>query len=121
MLRTRRLAFGDGIAALESDAGAISPRSVEQIVYTCPAGKRAIVRDIQVTNWGTHPTLSWSFYVISGGDFGTIASGTTTAEEVTTSRSLDAVLEPGDTLRFAADQAELQWYISGAELDILPL
>jgi hypothetical protein len=86
-------------------------------MYTAPAGRTAIVKDLRicnVTGAGTSTILA----VHSGAHFCNLFIGTLGASSVAVLSPAFIVLEPGDELLVNAQAANsVTWYVSGAELD----
>lgn len=116
MLRSRLLAFG---STPLRELLPVEPRA-EYPVYTCPAGYRAIVRDVRlgfapgqeegivVSITVSGPAPSGSVYLLSG-----------RTEGLTLGWTCDVVLEPGMRLFVDTEVPWFSWLLSGAEL-VLP-
>lgn len=94
--------------------GNIPPAAIT--VYTCPAGKTAIIKDVQVQN-GT-ATTSFLLILRGGVQYPVVKHVTTTAL-VAASFVRWTVMEPGDVLQalwLSNDASNVMW-VSGAELD----
>lgn len=96
------------------------PRAwIETYPYQCPAGRRAIVRDVHLTPNGTAiPTETFTLGVYQdSGLIGVLAQGGLEGI-VTHHLVMDAVLEPEEWLYllYKSNTIGLNWVISGAEL-----
>lgn len=114
MVRTRRLALGALPAALETLP--LPPREVDSVIYTTPAGYRAIVRDVWFAS-ATPTTSDLSMGVLTPDSKlywfyrAPWPSGAKSVHAI-----MDQVLEPGDRLYLYSAQTLLVWAVSGAEL-----
>ena len=96
-------------------AGNTLPVSAIHTVYTCPAGKTAIVKDVRVSSAGSSVSRA-VVIALSGGQAISLldaAVGTTAVLSVLGF----IVLEPGDQLQVYSEGTAARVWISGAELD----
>ena len=96
--------------------GAIKATSTLAVVYTCPAGRTAIVKELSVGKGGTG-ALVCSFSVLRGAVAWFVA-GISLTNLGTQSSHQDRwlVLEPGDVLRAVTDGLTADVWVSGTEL-----
>lgn len=105
-VRTARLAHGLSTAA-----------NVTENVYTCPAGRTAIVKEISVQASGPGDR-DWGFFVLSGPLSVTVANGHFTGGGQAAHSGHFLVLEPGDKLQsYCSIPAGLAFHVSGSELE----
>lgn len=102
-VRSARLAIGDSTAGAAID------------IYTCPAGKTAIVKDVRV--WaenGACPRVA--VYVDSGADRAAFFDAAVGNLAVGVAQGF-IVLEPGDQVGIFSQTVAVAYHVSGAELD----
>lgn len=120
MIRTRLLTHGWLIPAVAKPV--VKPRAlVTELIYTCPDGMRAIVRDISLYS-ETRPAGSF-IGIRAEGNSGSFPGGAyiyATRSTVATfdHYTCDAVLDAGWKLWLDFTTPDLTWHISGAELPI---
>lgn len=104
-VRTKRLA--DGVSG---------PHDVTKRVYTCPAGRTAIVKDMRWSNlFGGATQTVWA--VESGPRTTNLYFATTTAGGVPASLTCYVVLAPGESLVVNCDVTDgVGYHVSGTEL-----
>lgn len=85
------------------------------IVYECPSGRTAILKDLQVTNAGSGARFV-APYVRRNGQNAWLAYTTLAAGASLSLAGRFTVLEPGDQLRMYADGGGLTLIASGAVL-----
>lgn len=101
-VRTKRLAQGTRAAGTDA------------VVYTCPAGETAILKDIRFWN-NTTGSVRSLVYVDSGPALCLILDVTAPAGEAR-GLAVWVVLAPGDTLRVASLSGQTNFRLSGTEL-----
>ena len=85
-------------------------------VYTVPAGKTAIVKDVVL--WGFVGGVSrFALYAVSGAAQVAIVDQAIGGFQSARFSGLFVVLEPGDSLQVFSQGAAAQFWTSGAELD----
>lgn len=92
--------------------------ATHELIYTCPADKTAIVKEVCFTNLSGTAT---SLMVVDHGEgSGWVAWANVPATQQATDRGRFAVLEPGDTLYSfsTGEHTDAQWFeVFGAEVD----
>lgn len=96
-------------------AATSNPSATTNTVYTCPAGRTTILKDLRVVTSAGTPTSGIVMLTSGGVDVSIIkrAWGANDVEE----RQGFMVLEPGDRIRVFAATGELKLWGSGSELD----
>lgn len=110
LLRTKQLGF------------AAQPLLVgNNIVYTCPGGHRAVVRDIRFTcNTAVAGATTALWFVKSGGPSSCLLYYKVMASYETAYIAGQIVLEAGDQLVFTPPGPSFAILVSGAELELPP-
>jgi hypothetical protein len=105
-VRTARLAVGVSGAA-----------NATVVMYQCPAGRTAIVKDIRLTNGGTAGNRT-IVAMHSGPTFVNAIDLSMSANQAAAPAAGFIVLEPGDQLVINTGVANsVSYYVSGTELD----
>ena len=118
VLRVRRLA-ADVVTQAAEKVVIDGLAFVYSIAFTCPAGYRAIVRDIQLsTTLGVEGQVSIVTVAVSGGKEIRILGGSLPAGESTLNWAGQVVLEAGDTMIVYTHLTDLHYYISGAQVSL---
>lgn len=85
-------------------------------IYTCPAGRTAIVKDIRL-NGRADPSSTYIFFSASGPGLVYLATGTLNLNAVVSLQGF-IVLEPGDRLGINTSINQgVGFHVSGSELD----
>lgn len=102
-VRTARLADGDS-----------APAATAHVIYTCPTGKTAIVKDLRLDTGSSSPTRA-AVQFSRGSDWISVIDGPRGAL-ATPSVEGFIVLEPGDQIRLYSEGGTFAVIVSGAEL-----
>lgn len=104
-VRSARLAFGVSGTA-----------NTNNTIYTCPAGKTAVVKDVRVVGRAAGST-NYLLASSSGPTFTYLVAGALASGAVASTTGF-IVLEPGDRLVVNASAVDaIGFHVSGAELD----
>lgn len=110
LLRTRRLS-----AHKQASSGSVD------YIYQVPPSSRGIIRDVQVFNPGGGPNnLVQLFIRLSGGSVTFPVFSADVPANGVSRVSCDVVLEAGDELGAYSGTAGTSYYVSGAEMPIIP-
>lgn len=90
--------------------------TVVNVLWTCPAGHTAIVKDVRITNPGSAPA-SVNLLVRRAGVNVSVTRSIVPATTTTPLAGAHVVLEPADELVFVTDVADIMVLVSGALLD----
>lgn len=96
-------------------AGNTLPVSVVHDVYTCPAGKTAILKDIRVCSNGSAVTRCVVIVLSGGAAISLVDSAVAALQTIAVQGFI--VLEPGDKMQVYSEGAGARVWLSGAELD----
>jgi hypothetical protein len=106
-VRSKRLAVGFSGAA-----------NTEVVVYTVPAGRTTIVKDVRFANTGSTSVTAYLIAQRPAPPGVILAGPLVLAGAATGGASLWNVLSPGDTLRILCNVTQgVAFWVSGAELD----
>ena len=94
--------------------GYTSPVATDTLLYTCPAGKTAVIKDVLMSGSGIAATRGL-VQVRSGSDRAHIIDQPVGAQEAA-HLGCWVVLEPGDTIYAYSTAQPVRVWVSGAEL-----
>lgn len=118
VLRVRRLAAGLLSPATADVVKDVVPRQIGRDIYTCPAGNRAVVRDIRLVAAFASGALTTMVNVYVGG----VTEVRVCQAIITTGKAFGVtgqiVLEPGDVMTLITEEPECYYYFSGAQLPL---
>lgn len=96
-------------------AGQLSTLNAFVTVFTCPAGRTAIVKDLRSANTGPAQTLI--IWAASSGPSQTRLISQTVDVGSPAFAQVYVVLEPGDELRLIGTAGSVTYHVSGSLLD----
>lgn len=105
-----------GVRSVSLCQGNSSPAGTLFTVYTCPAGRTAIVKDIRLSE-AAGATTRCVVQAVSGAQQVHIVETNLSANAAYRETGAFVVLEPGDELKVFSSGGTFRFRISGAELD----
>lgn len=95
--------------------GLSGPGASQKVIYTCPAGVTALVKDIRVVG-RSDPAQTFTVYAVSGPTLVFLMRGSLAGNQVAAVQGF-VVLEPGDQLKVDDPVTDhLAYWVSGSEL-----
>lgn len=95
--------------------GLHSDRNAVKVIYTCPGGRTAIAKDIRVSSRG--PSSGFAIVTVVSGPVEVRIIALQLDPNVGTSAQGFIVLEPGDRIQIFIQSFDLEYHVSGSELD----
>lgn len=95
--------------------GDSAPAGTPKVIYTCPSGVTAVLKDVRLDTAASSPTRA-AVQLSSGGSWHSIMDGPRSAL-ATPSVTGFIVLQPGQQVRLYSEGGTFSCVLSGAELD----